>query len=102
MADCEILGKFAHTFVNLTILEPSAPKPKCDIIINRHMREKRAILKDKSNFSPVDLLVGNIFAIEKYPAGVGTDNACYGLKQYALAYAGGAEQNKILTLPHFE
>jgi len=102
MADREIFGKLAHTFVDLMILEPSAPKPKRDIIINRHMREKCAVLKNKPNFSLVDLLAGNIFAVEKYPPGVGTDNACYGLKQYALAYAGGAEQNKILTLLHFE
>ena len=89
--NCEIFGKLTYTFADFRILNFSAPKRICNIIINRYMREKCAVLENQADFSLLHLFVGNVFSVEKYPAGIRMVQAGYGLKQYAFAHAGCAK-----------
>ena len=101
MANFKILGKLinSHADVSLTI---SKAKWICNVIVNRHMREKCAILENKSDFSLLHLFVGNIRSIEKYPAGVGMNKPCNCFEQYTFANARAPQENKILAVGDLE
>src|SRR6185503_17665010 len=77
-------------------------QPEGHVVVDRHVREERVLLKDHVHRPPVREERGDVVALQVDPAGVGDLEARDHPQGRRLAAAAGAQQREELTVPNRE